>query len=384
MIRRLLLLQLLVTIVAGNISGQVKIRLFAAKQLKVALISVKEGKFNIDTYDNKPLYLSEGESAVFVFYGGKVAVKARNTTSFACDSLIMKGMTGTDVFSVRINGKSDAEQKYTGDLQCYPDLGFLVLIDSCNIDQYIAGVVKAEGGTGRNIEYIKTQALIARTYMYRYFDRHLLDRYNLCDDTHCQAYMGITTNQLIIKAVNETSGLVVLGSDSTLIMSAFHSNCGGETVSSENVWLSGQPYLKKVSDPYCTGSNNARWSKKIPLADWKAYLNKSGSSSNGNTAQDFSYSQIIRQKDYRIGSFTIPFKKIRDDLNLKSTFFSVFIDGNYIILKGRGYGHGVGLCQEGAMAMAAKGFNYKQILKFYYTDIIISDIKSARKIVTSY
>ena len=64
-------------------------------------------------------------------------------------------------------------------------------------------------------------------------------------------------------------------------------------------------------------------------------------------------------------------------MNLRSTFFSVVPEGDSIILKGRGYGHGVGLCQEGAMVMAAKGFNYKQIIDFYYSGVIISDIKNA-------
>ncbi len=372
----------LILIILGlsvNVTAQINIRIFAARSLKVAVVSVKEGNYKISTFDDKPLSVSKGESVVFAYYNDRVAVKVKNSLSFACDSLIMEGTTGTDRFSVRINGASVVEQNYEGSLKCYPDLGYLVLINHCDIEMYTAGVVKAEGGSGRNIEYIKTQALLARTYMFRYYNRHLIDRYNLCDDIHCQAFMGITTNPVIIKAVNDTKGLVVLDSDSSLIMSAFHSNCGGETVSSENVWLSGQPYLKKVIDPYCIYSRNAHWMKKIPLDEWEDYLKKAGYSGSGNSKSGYNFSQITRQKDYRIGSFSIPFKKIRDDLNLKSTFFSVFTDGNYIVLKGRGYGHGVGLCQEGAMAMAAKGFNYSQILKFYYSHIIIADISLAKK-----
>jgi stage II sporulation protein D len=68
---------------------------------------------------------------------------------------------------------------------------------------------------------------------------------------------------------------------------------------------------------------------------------------------------------------------MRSDLNLRSTFFSVVTEGDSVILKGKGYGHGVGLCQEGAMAMAVKGFRYREIINFYYTGVIISDIKNA-------
>ena len=105
---------------------------------------------------------------------------------------------------------------YSGDLQCISDLGVLVFINICDVEQYIAGVVRTEGGPGKRIEYLKSQAVIARTFMYKHFERHLIDRYNLCDNTHCQAFNGISTDTLITRAALETKGLVVLDRDSTL------------------------------------------------------------------------------------------------------------------------------------------------------------------------
>ena len=185
-------------------------------------------------------------------------------------------MTGKDSFSLRINTRTPVRQNYSGDLQCKPDLGTLLLINTCDIEAYVAGVVKAEGGLGKNPEYIRTQAIIARTYMYRYFDKHIADGYNMCDNTHCQAFNGMTSDSTINSAVLSTEGLVILGSDSTLIISAFHSNCGGETSPSENVWLTGQPYLKKVRDTHCLSSRNARWQKSFSISDWIGYLKNSG------------------------------------------------------------------------------------------------------------
>jgi stage II sporulation protein D len=228
------------------------------------------------------------------------------------------------------------------------------------------------------MEYLKSQAVLARTFMYKHFDRHLIDRYNLCDNTHCQAFNGISTDTLIIRAALETKGLVVLDRDSTLIISAFHSNCGGETSTSDFVWLSGYSYLKQVIDPYCLKSPNATWKKSIPLTEWESYLKKSGFVSDGKTTPSYNFSQLTRQNYYMIGSFSLPFGQIRNDLNLKSAFFSVVREGNSIIFKGRGYGHGVGLCQEGAIVMAARGFKYSDIIRFYYSDVIISDIKNAK------
>ena len=105
-------------------------------------------------------------------------------------------------------------QNYSGDLRCFPDLGTLVLINIPDIEKYIAGVVKAEGGSGKNIEYFKSQAVIARTYMYKYIDKHLQDGYNVCDNTHCQAYNGLSADTILNKAAMETRGQVILDKDS--------------------------------------------------------------------------------------------------------------------------------------------------------------------------
>jgi stage II sporulation protein D len=213
--------------------------------------------------------------------------------------------------------------------------------------------------------------------MYKYFDKHLSDGYNVCDNTHCQAFNGLSSDTLLNIAVSETHGQVILDSDSVLIISAFHSNCGGETSSSDDVWLSDQPYLKSVSDPYCRTSRNAVWQKSFTENEWLSYLKRSGDMEQINDPSQLSFSQEERQIYYKTGSFTIPLRTIRSDLNLRSTFFSVYSEADSVILKGRGYGHGVGLCQEGAMVMASKGFKYKDIINFYYSGVFISDIKNA-------
>jgi stage II sporulation protein D len=205
----------------------------------------------------------------------------------------------------------------------------------------------------------------------------LPDRYNVCDNTHCQAFNGLSSDSLLNEAVLETKGLVILDKDSALIISAFHSNCGGETLSSEDVWLSGLSYLKSVVDPYCLSSKNATWQKSFSMNEWVKYIRKAGYSGKVDDPSVFNFIQKSRLADYKTGTFTLPLITMRSDLNLRSTFFSLNAKGDSIVLTGRGYGHGVGLCQEGAMVMAAKGFKYPEIINFYYSGVFISDIKNA-------
>jgi stage II sporulation protein D len=251
------------------------------------------------------------------------------------------------------------------------------LINICDPETYIAGVVRAEGGEKKNIEYFKSQAVIARTYLYRNINKHITDGYDLCDNTHCQAYNGITSDSLIIFAALETSGIVILGPDSTLINSAFHSNCGGETAASEDVWLTDQSYLKSVRDQYCVTSRNAAWQKILSKEDWINFLVNSGYKGNKEDPVLLNFSQQKRMKDLSVRNFSLPLRKVRDELNLRSSFFSVTVQGDSVVLNGRGYGHGVGLCQEGAMVMASKGFDFKKIINYYYTGVRIADIKDA-------
>jgi stage II sporulation protein D len=235
-------------------------------------------------------------------------------------------------------------------------------------------VVKSEGGSGKHVEFYKTQAVIARTYMYKYFYKHSSDRYNLCDNTHCQVFNGLTVDSVITRAARETRGLVIIGPDSSLVISAFHSNCGGETSPAEYVWLSPRPYLKRVVDQYCISSRNAAWQKTIPLQEWKEYLVKKGLHCNPDEIIVRNSECLSRVLYYHHDSLEIPMSQVRNDLGLRSAFFSLTVVGNQVVIKGRGYGHGVGLCQEGAMVMAARGHDFRQIIGFYYPNTRVTGI----------
>jgi stage II sporulation protein D (peptidoglycan lytic transglycosylase) len=365
------------TIISATANSQVKIRLFSSQTPESVVFSVTEGSYEINTFNSAPFIISAGNPVFIAKYEGMMAVKSRGKSGIVCDSVDIRAKTDNDVFSLRVSMNGPVKQYYSGDLFCHPDMGSMVLLNNCDIEKYITGVVRAEGGSGKHKEYFKTQAVIARTYMYRYKDKHISDKYNVCDDVHCQAFNGLSSDSLINAAVIETHGQVILAPDSTLIISAFHSNCGGETSFSENVWLTSQPYLKRVVDPYCLYSRNAQWEKSISVNDWVKMLRKSGYDGLSDDPATFSFRQKSRLIEYKTGIFTMPLTTIRAEMNLRSAFFSVVTDGDSLLIRGRGYGHGVGLCQEGAMEMANRGFSYQKIIDYYYSGVIISDIKNA-------
>jgi stage II sporulation protein D len=173
--------------------------------------------------------------------------------------------------------------------------------------------------------------------------------------------------------------MVIVTPDSNIIISAFHSNCGGETSPSEYVWPSKQSYLVKVTDPWCLKSRNASWGKVIPAKSWIDMLTRNGYTGPSDSTAKFDFNQTSRAQDYETGSFRLPFSRIRNELDLRSAWFSLKADGDSIKLTGRGYGHGVGLCQEGAMVMAGKGYSYNDIITFYYPGVRIINITDARK-----
>jgi stage II sporulation protein D len=362
------------------LSYQIKVRLFTEQNPDIAIFTVNSGLYKISNGTGWSVEAVVDDPLIIARFNSKILIKQFNKEVIICDSVDFNGETGTDCFSMRIIEPEAVKRSYSGDLKCFSDMETLLLINTFDIEKYIAGVVKAEGGSGKDGEYFKTQAVIARTYTYKYFTKHSVDGYNLCDDTHCQAFNGKVDDSLIINAVLSTKGLVITTPDSNLIISAFHSNCGGETSPSEYAWVTGQSYLKRTVDPYCGNSRNAHWEKYLSISNWMDFLKKNSFQGNISDTSLLNFEQPSRAQNYQVGSFSIPLRTLRAGFDLRSTFFSVKVRGDSILLNGRGYGHGVGLCQEGAMNMASKGFNFEKIIKFYYSGVSIMKIEDAKKI----
>jgi stage II sporulation protein D len=157
-----------------------------------------------------------------------------------------------------------------------------------------------------------------------------------------------------------------------IITAAFYSNCGGQTMNSEDVWSKPVSCLRSINDSFCLRKTNALWEKKIPKDLWLDYIKtKYGYPVNdtGMVRKVLSFDQPYRKVYLLNDNYFIPLKFVREDMKFKSTFFTIREEGDNVVFTGRGFGHGVGLCQEGAKRMAELGYSYTKILNYYYTNV---------------
>lgn len=272
------------------------------------------------------------------------------------------------------------QRKYKNDIEVKTSEKGLVIINNVDMNNYVSGVVESEGGAGKHIEYYKVQALMSRTYALKYKKKHLKDGYELCDRVHCQAYHSMVRySKEIENAVKETENIVMKDEKGAYVDAFFHANCGGQTSDPKYVWGAQVPYLNSFKDTFCLYTKQATWEKRIHKQKWTDFLVKKYNYPITDTMYGpllYTFNQPDRMAFYQAPSLKIPLKDIRQEFKLKSTFFNNYIDGNEVVIRGRGYGHGVGLCQEGAMRMARCGFKFLQIALYYFPGVVITNISN--------
>lgn len=261
-------------------------------------------------------------------------------------------------------------RKYKDDFEISCKSNALTVVNLVEMDNYLAGVVESEGGGGKHLEYYKVQAIMSRSYALKYLDRHKKDDFQLCDRVHCQAYHSMMRfTPIIDSAVIQTHNLILTDLKGGLIDAYFHANCGGQTCEPQYVWNESIPYLSTFKDTFCIYTKQATWETRISQEKWKSFLVRNYNFPiQDSVCADmmFNFNQDDRKAFYLDPIFGIPLRDLREEFNLKSTYFSCRPEGDDVVINGRGFGHGVGLCQEGAMKMARSGYDFKQILMFYF------------------
>ena len=338
-------------------------------------------------------------SSPYIVYSGKKKVRTLKqdeslTISFTRNHIVLsswKKKIGTyttlkivsknpdGIFSLQPADSAAAAVSYSDHLEVLAKNSSLRFLNVIGLEKYIEGTVAAEAGNDADPEFYKVQAIISRTYALGHLNRHAKEGFNLCDQVHCQAYNGILKdNKPIADAVLATKNKIIVDSSMRIITAAYFSNCGGQTAAAEDVWSKPLPYLQSINDPFCFNGVHAFWEQKIPLSDWLTYLKKKkllSAYTDMNILCDttFCYFPLKREALFSLSNNAVAMRAIRDDWKLKSAFFSINQAGDTLIFNGRGFGHGVGLCQEGAMQMAKLGHSFEEIISFYYKDVSVVD-----------
>ncbi|MBE7440980.1 MAG: SpoIID/LytB domain-containing protein [Flavobacteriales bacterium] len=356
------------------------IGILSGKKVTSFIFSPQIGTYTIFTENGKLTEISIEDIVQLTFSNNQIVLKSLDKDLGSFKKVKFIGTSWKNSFKIKTNSPEGKITYYEDNLLVNINnyYNYFQLINNIDIDNYVGGVVEAEVGRSPPAEYFKLQAIICRTYALKNIDRHQPEGFSLCDQVHCQAYHGEPKSAIIKQAAAETKNVVIVDSDINLITATFYSNCGGQTANSEDVWRQPIYYLRSVKDTFCTKENNAVWTKKVAKTDWVNYLTNKHQFPQEQVHQEcgLDYFQCSREQHFENQNIKIPFIDLRKDWNLKSAYFDVITSENEVIIKGKGYGHGVGLCQEGAMRMAKLGYSYAEILHYYYKDVHMIDLQA--------
>lgn len=313
---------------------------------------------------------------------GRVLLKKGTVELGVFDRIILQQNAPENSIVLASKTPSLKQRKYIGDFEVTCAGKELTVLNMVELNDYLKGVVESEGGGAAHLEYYKVQALISRTYALKHVGRHSNEGFDLCDRVHCQAYHNMLRySSLIDSAVRQTTGLVITDVHGDMIESYFHANCGGQTCEPQYIWNEEIPYLSSFIDTFCIYTKQATWEKRINKKQWSNFLESKYNYpvyDSSFAAMMFTFDQPQRKAFYIHPSLGIPLRDLREEFGLKSTFFSCYPEGDFVVIRGRGFGHGVGLCQEGAMKMARLGFTYDQIITFYFPGAKVCDDERRR------
>jgi stage II sporulation protein D len=268
---------------------------------------------------------------------------------------------------------------YYGRIEISLHEGRLLVINRLPLETYLLGIVGSEMNPSWPIEALKAQAVAARTYA---MQRRMMMRaagkpFDLGATVLSQVYKGADRiRPPVIEAVKQTRG-EVLAFDHDLVQALFHSTCGGRTVSAKSAFGREVPYLKPQACRWCRGSTRHRWTITMSLEEMSERLGRAR----------LTHSPVTRfSREEETSAVKLESGKKRQQLSpqdvraavgfsdLYSSRFTAETEGKTIHIHGRGFGHGVGMCQWGARGMADAGKSYREILGHYYRGVLVKRI----------
>jgi peptidoglycan hydrolase-like amidase len=337
--------------------------LLAAENVRIGVLGLFHPReFSLSTADSNALVIHAGkESFVLERSSGKntaqirvaenlMAVRVGTHTVETSDLTVTSRAGGPTDFILAVPGKITRHYRGTLELKLSSGSGGLIAVVDMDLETAVASVVAAESLPGAPLEALKAQAVAARSYFVAGKGRH--SEFDFCDTTHCQFLREPpASGSASAEAASATRGLVMVY-QSQPFAAMYTRSCSGRTRTPVEVGLSpgNYPYYS-VDCKYCR-EHPVRWQSRISAHE---------------VADLHSSDEAARLKiDRRLGWSTVP-----------SNNFTRKSEGDHVILEGVGEGHGIGLCQAGASAMAEAGANFQQILGHYYPNTTIVSIESA-------
>lgn len=302
--------------------------------------------------------------------GGTLVINGRPVKSTCA---LFTGLAGT----VSVNG-----HRYRGTVEVIAEGNLVSAVNHVGIESYLYGVVPREVPASWPQQALMAQAVASRTYALYVKHRSGDRRYDVRATTASQVYGGYdaeTTDTNL--AVDMTRGQVMTY-NGKLVVAYFHANSGGYTESPENVWGVSLPYLKARLDSYSLGAPGSRWEYFLSYDEAARLLDEYGIHVSCVKSIRFTG----KTKSGRIRKVSIVsdsgiwnmsannFRLAIGASRLKSMFFRAVPEKNGVLLRGAGYGHGVGMSQWGAREMALEGYNYREILAYYYRGVKLASL----------
>ncbi len=359
-----------------------------------------DGSFAIECLvgDQQTVFYS-AQPVTIRLYGTTLAVDERD------GELIQKGMTEINLIPRGHDTRMRVEnRRYRGIIKVLPYANSLQLINVIYMEDYLRGVVPPEIGPRdeNELEAIKAQAVAARTYAIGHLQQYVGEAYDMKSTVVDQVYEGVESeNHLVNSAIDQTVGHVVMF-QGDFINAYYHSTCGGMTDDIAQVWdKPAQPYLKPIDDSSaCSWSKYYNWQESFSEVQMRGRLEQYLSGDRGRDIRLAPITDMVvaeRTPGGRVAKLIVRtetdvyrFSKDRirwvvgrtsnPDLILPSDRFDIVIvrDRNdhveAITVKGHGYGHGVGMCQCGAIGLSRTGWKFDQIIKRYYTGVDIKKL----------
>lgn len=359
----------------------------SAKQepdLRVGL-AVKQGSVTVSLIGGKGMARTDAGKSVSLAAGQSYDVRWQ-----AGAFLVGREKLRGEILIIRPFDKSDGGLtldgcRYRGALELRHRGAGLTAVNIVPVDDYLLSVVPEEMPTDWPAEALKAQSVAARSFALKSRGRHAAEGYDLCTTTHCQLYKGIASEKTASTAAVRATRGEVLTYGGQPIEALFHTDSGGMTESSEDVWGSHVPYLRAVRD---TPMGTMPWTKTVSTADLEKKLAAKGHNIGrlraielsplavGRAAKDRTASGRVKAMTVTgtKGSVTLSGNAWRSLLGLKSALFDAKLTKDSVTFTGFGAGHGLGISQWGAKRLAETGRSYADILHHYYTGVTLQHI----------